>query len=356
MMAKKLGLGFAGLALLTLVLAPKAHAANTSFNLTTSPVSEVLTSKPGTNATTTLHVENNSSEPITLTIKMFTFGAAGTSGRPALRLASPADIFVGWAHFSPSVFVAQPGVPVAVTMTIDIPKTASLGYNYGVAFEPLTPNTVSGNGTAINGTNVVLVLLDTTSGNEAHSIQVANFTANKKLYEYLPVTFSVNIHNNGNIFLAPGGDIFVSKDSSFSPGSIVDTIPVNVSQGNILPNTNRIFQAQWTDGFPVYVPSEVSGHEVTKNNKLVLSLKWNFSEANKLRIGKYYAKLIMSYNNGQRQVPVTAVLSFWVLPWKLMLILILLVLTFIGLVVGIIYLIHRVRKLNRAVYKGHVRN
>ena len=284
-------------------------------SLTTSPVSEVISSKPGTVVTTT---------------------------------------YFDWAHFSPDAFIAQPDVPVSVTMTIDIPKTAALGYNYGVAFEPIVSAALKGPGAVLNGSNVVLILLDTTSANEVHSAQIASFTASKKVYEYLPVTFLINVHNNGNIFLAPGGDIYVSKSANFSPGSIIDTINVNTAQGNVLPNSNRVFQAQWTDGFPVFQPKLVDGHKITKKNQTVEQLNWNFSKVDKLRFGKYYAKLIVSYNNGERQVPITAVLSFWIIPWKLLLLVLLLVLVFIGLIIFVVYLVHRLRKLQRGSSRRHV--
>ena len=354
-MAKVLSILFGFLGFLTVVIFPfSTAAASSTFNLTTSPVSEVVYAKPGSSTTTTLHVLNNSATPINLRIKLFTFGAQGTSGKPALRLPTAADTFISWAHFSPSTFVAQPDVPTKVTMTLDIPKTASLGYNYGVAFEPLNQTIANNPGTTISGTNVILVLVDTTSANEVHSVKVASFTVSKHLYEYLPATFNINVHNNGNIFLAPSGDIFISKNSNFSAGSIIDTIPVNNSQGNVLPGTNRVFTAQWTDGFPVYVPKEIAGHEVVKNNQLVYSLQWNFSKANRLRFGKYYAKLILSYNNGIRQVPVVAVVSFWVVPWKLLLILlVVLVLVLIGLRRWAIQLVNLIKKLTGALSRRY---
>ncbi len=334
-----------------LIFSHVATAAGVS--LTTSPVSEVISSKPGTVATTVLHVQNNGLQPVPMTIKLFAFGAAGSNGSPSLQQASPSDIYFNWAHFSPSAFIAQPDVPVAVTMTINIPKTAALGYNYGVAFEPIISSSLKGPGAVLNGSNVVLILLDTTSANEVHSAQIASFTASKKVFEYLPVTFLINVHNNGNIFLAPGGDIYISKSSNFAPGTIIDTINVNSAQGNVLPNSNRVFQAQWTNGFPVFQPKMVDGHQITKNNKTVDQLNWNFSKVNKLRFGKYYAKLILSYNNGERQVPITAVLSFWVIPWKLLLILLLLLLIFIGLIIFAFYLVHRLRKLQRGTSRRH---
>lgn len=339
------GLGVALSSLIVFGGLMPAQASAIGISLTTSPVSEVIYAKPGTTTSTVLHVENNGPQPITMRVKLFTFGADGTSGKPALEQPTSADTFLSWAHFSPEVFQAQVNVPVAVTMTLDTPKTADLGYDIGVAFEPVTVSKLTSPGATINGTNVILVLLNTSSSNEKPSLNLSSFTATRKLYEYLPATFSINVHNNGNIFTAPGGDIFISKNKNFPPGSIIDTIPVNAVQGNVLPSTNRIYQVEWTDGFPVNVAKEIDGVPVIKNNLPVYQLQWNFAKANNLRIGKYYAKLILSYSNGQRQVPISAVLSFWVIPWKIILVILLLVILFIGLIVYVIYLVHRIRKI-----------
>ncbi len=339
-----LGAGLSALIVLSTFMSTQASAA--SISLTTSPVSEVISAKPGTTTSTVLHVENNGPEPIPMKIKLFTFGAEGTSGKPALEQPTSADTFLNWASFSPNAFMAQVNVPIAVTMTLNIPKTANLGYNIGVAFEPVTVTTLTSPGASINGTNVILVLLNTNSSNEKPSIRLSSFTATRKLYEYLPATFSVNVHNNGNIFIAPGGDIFISKNKNFSPGSIIDTIPVNTAQGNVLPGTNRIFQVQWADGFPVNIAKDIKGVPVVKNNQPVYQLNWNFTHANKFRVGEYYAKLILSYSNGIRQVPISAIVSFWIMPWKIILLgLLLFVLMSIGLMVTVNYFIHRLRRI-----------
>jgi hypothetical protein len=321
------------------------------LSITTSPVSVILSATPGSTVTTQLHVQNNEPVAVPMTIKLFTFTAAGTTGKPALLVPTAADTFLNWAQFSPSSFVAEPNTPETITMTINVPTTASLGYNYGVAIEPVSTAALNGSGTTVNGSNLILVLLNTNSANEVHSIQIASFTASKKLYDYLPVSFSINIHNNGNVFLAPTGNVFISKNSSFAPGSIIDSIPVNTGGGNVLPGTNRIFQVQWNDGFPLNVPKEIDGHQVTKNNQLVYQLKWNFSQTSKFRIGQYYAKLVMAYSNGARQVPITGMVSFWVIPWKLLFLLLLFIVAFIGLIVAVFYLKHRLKKLQKMVEK-----
>ncbi|MFI5271313.1 MAG: hypothetical protein ACHQT9_04710, partial [Candidatus Saccharimonadales bacterium] len=143
------------------------------------------------------------------------------------------------------------------------------------------------------------------------SISVANFSANKHVYEYLPVNFSVTLHNQGNIYLAPSGDIFISRNSDMSHS--IATIPFNSSGANILPSSNRVFKNSWNDGFPVFVPKLVKGNTV-------YSLSWNFKNANNLRFGKYYAQMAVSYSDGTNIRLITSKISFWVIPWFLILV------------------------------------
>ena len=46
-------------------------------------------------------------------------------------------------------------------------------------------------------------------------------------------------------------------------------------------------------------------------------LSWDFNQASKLRYGKYTARLLLVYDDGQRDVPIESVVSFWVMPWRL---------------------------------------
>jgi hypothetical protein len=69
------------------------------------------------------------------------------------------------------------------------------------------------------------------------------------------------------------------------------------------------------------------------------TLKWDLQKGNKLRMGRYTAHLLMVYDNGQRDIPLEATVSFWVLPWKLLLMV-------LGIIIGpaiIVYLFMRWR-------------
>jgi hypothetical protein len=204
-------------------------------------------------------------------------------------------------------------------MTISIPNYASLGYYYAVLFIPKSAQTSSNVSEQIKGANAIFVLVDTNSTNEAKQISLTSFSSLSGLYQFLPATFNILVKNIGNIHLIPQGDVYISRTLN---GKVIDTLPINSNLGNILPNSSRQFTAIWTDGLPSFEAKTVDGQALTvKNGQPVEQLRWNFSEPiSKFRFGKYYAHLVLVYNNGNHDVPINAYLTFWVIPWKLILI------------------------------------
>ncbi|HEY4161155.1 MAG TPA: hypothetical protein VGM08_03775 [Candidatus Saccharimonadales bacterium] len=301
-----------------LTVPARAAAADTGgINLTTSPIVTSISAKPGGSAATTLHVQNNDANPVTVNVVLETFRALGTNGAAQMMPFAKNDPSGGWVHFSQNSFVAQPGIWSSVTMTVNLPKNAGLGYYYAVIFKPQVAGSVSDLGSTIKGGDAILVLVNALTGNEHPQVSVTNFSADRKLYEYLPANFSISVKNTGNIFLAPTGDVYISKSSDFTHS--IDTIPVNYADGNVLAGTSRTFTAEWADGFPVFKPKTVDGNEITDSKgRVEQALNWNLASAGKLRFGKYYAKLVLAYNNGSRDVPIVAVVSFWVIPWKIL--------------------------------------
>src|ERR1019366_3569967 len=287
---KKIGaFSIAILSLLALFMPPHTAAAGIPITLTTTPVSLDLHIAPGSESSSTLQFKNSSSIPLPVTMQVQVFGAYGSTGQAAISQPKAGDVSPSWVSFSPSSFIAQPNVWTSVKMTIKLPPSASLGYYYAVIFKPTIPSTTpTARSTSIKGSNAILVLVDSASGNEKRSIEVQSFTANKHVFEYLPVNFSVTLHNSGNIYLAPSGDIFISRNSDMSHS--IATIPFNASGANILPSSNRVFTNTWSDGFPVFKAKTLNGQPVLDSKgKPIYALSWDFSKVNKFRFGKYYA-------------------------------------------------------------------
>jgi hypothetical protein len=323
--------GLLSLVILLCVVAlmmPGKSSAASGFSVITSPLPIDLVTKPGGSVSTQLRIKNTGPSTQKIKVGLMKFGASGSQGIPTIANRGSGDNYFDWVSFSPSVFDAPSNIWMSVTMTINTPKSAALGYYYAVTFSPASSIT-SGNGGQshenIIGSTATMVLLEVQVPNERRSLHIDSFSANHKFYQFLPTEFKVNVHNDGNIYLAPRGDIFINRGSK-----TVATITVNGAGGNVLPTTNRVFSLSWTDGFPIYTDKLVEDKPVyNKNGEPKRNLQWNFSKASHLRFGHYTAKLLMVYNDGTSDVPLQATLSFWVVPW-LPLTILLVVLLFVG--------------------------
>lgn len=302
---------------LLIVFAYKASADSGSESLTTSPVLLNLDIGPGQSATRTIEVLNNTSAPLQINMKLYTFSASGNSGLAAVTKFPQNNPAAHYVTFDPSSFTAQPKVWSKVQVTFDLPKDASLGYYYTLVFSPVYSSSSGKAGATIRGSNAVLALINTNSANEKKNIEVSSFTSSKRVYEFLPANFNVTIKNSGNIFLAPTGDIFITRTDG---GNTIDVLPVNQSGGNVLPNSERIFYASWLNGFPSYKPVTVNGQPaVNKDGQPINKVDWGNSSISKFRFGKYYANLIMTYNNGTQAVILRGQIDFYVVPWPILL-------------------------------------
>jgi hypothetical protein len=315
-------------------------AAPAATTLTTSPVSVTLEGDPGATVSTDLQLQNNSTARQLITIKLEKFKASGTDGQAQIMPPESNDQTLSWVHFSTPTFVAEPGVWKSVKMTIDIPKTAAFGYYYAVVFSPAHQEAVSGMN-VFRGANAILVLLHVRTPGEKDELRVADFSATQGIYQYLPATFHVNVRNTGDIFTQPRGTIYISRRAG---GKVIDTIDVNKGQGSILPATNRIFESTWDDGFPVYVAKRVNGQIVSdKSGKPVTELSWDTSKLSKLRFGSYNAHLVLAYNNGLMDIPLQADVTFWVIPWTLLgiaILILLILLVGVGTILRVVIMRH----------------
>jgi hypothetical protein len=333
----------------SVLLPAKSFAATPGTNISTSPVTANLKVIPGHSVSTTLNVENNDATPITIQLQLQTFKPYGTSGQAQIMPAKPNSAFMSWVHFSKTTFVAQPGIWTPVKMTVTTPPTAALDYYYAVLVKPqLSVNALHAAAT-LKGYNAILVLLDAISPNAKPKLSVTSFSANHGVYEYLPTTFSEQVKNTGNVYLAPTGDVYISKSSNFT--NTINTIPINATQGNVIPSSSRTYTEDWSNGFPVFTSKTFDGQAVTdKQGNPIEHLVWNFSHTDKFRFGKYYAKMVLVYNTGDRDVPVVATVAFWVIPWKIIgSVLAVIILSMIGLYVSGHKLADRTFKLSRKV-------
>lgn len=297
-----------------LVLPPvSAQEGDGALNLTTSPLPINLSIEPGESTSTELRIRNSGTQTETLQVGLLKFGANNESGQPRLADREPGDDYFDWVSFSEDTFVAEPNVWKSITMTIDTPPEAGLGYYYAVTFTRAQAADTTDQGASVEGGTAILVLLEVRVPYALRKVEIQEFRANRSVYEFLPAEFEVGLKNSGNIHLIPSGSIFITKGDEE-----VAVLDVNAPRGNILPDSERNFTAVWADGFPVYEAVEENGRVLTNEDGTVKTrLKWDASQLGSLRFGKYKATLLMAYDDGEKDVPIEAVLTFWVIPWRI---------------------------------------
>jgi hypothetical protein len=284
-----------------------AQTPQTGIDLTVSPVFVSLVTNPGEPISSQVRITNNSNVAENLRVRLATF-VTGDDGAPKLSDVPENDEFSKWIEFSEEQFKLVPNESKIVRFTIDPPKESALGFYYAIVF---TRDREGQDGDSpqalIAAAPAIPLLLEVKSPNARRELQMVDLKTDKLFYEYLPTNFTVTIKNNGNIHAVPVGDIFI--DSAYSEDIAV--VPVNRGNGNILPGGIRSFAATWNDAF-------IYREAVKDGDKTTYQTKYDFSKANKFRMGKYKANVLMIYDNGERDIPMEASISFWVIPWKIL--------------------------------------
>ena len=285
-----------------------------SLNLTTSPLPISLVAKPGDVITRELRIRNDGDKTEQLKVGLMKFRANGEDGKPELHEREKGDDYFEWVSFSDQKITAEPRVWKTVKMSIAIPKTAAFGYYYAVTFTRTTAtSTPTVQNAKIVGGSASLVLLDVQAPGAKKNLQLQEFSVTKRSYEFLPATLHLKVHNSGNVHVVPSGSIYIEQGKRR-----VDTIHLNETQGNVLPDSSRRFESVWDKGFPRYEAKTQNRAVVLVNGVPENQLIWKTSDIKNLRFGRYTAHLLLVYDNGEHDATLEATVSFWVIPWRIL--------------------------------------
>ena len=287
------------------------------LHLVNSPVTVSLHAFPGRVITTQLKINNAGLLPQMLSGSVNGFTAFKDTGQPNLFENPPADNYFSWATITPKVFQIGPGEWKTIAVTFTVPKDAANDYYYAITFKPIGKviNDQTGLPQAgLKGGIATLVLLNVDSPNAHRSAKLESFTTDSSFYEYLPVKFAVKIKNTGNVHLVPKGNIFISLMHDDKV-----TLEINKANGATLANSIRSYTLNWDDGFLHYgYKMQADKYVLDSNGKKVEELQWNFNQLQSIRIGKFTAHVTMVYDDGKKDVPLDGEVSFWVIPWKIL--------------------------------------
>lgn len=314
-----------------------AQANKNGFALEVSPSPLVESVKPGVAKDVQLKVENLGKSAEHLRVDLREFSIDENSGDVKLGNKEPADI-ANWVSFSHPVFTVDSGKTETENVHIALPADSGFSYSFAVVVSR-ADNEQSASGNTIQGSVAVFALINVDRPGAVRKFDISSFTPTAPIFEYLPADFNVTFKNTGNTIVQPSGNVFIQRGSGEEQP--LATLPVNSSQGYLLPNTPRTLKTSWTDGFPVFKTTK------TADGKSKTDLDWDWSKLTDFRFGQYTAKVVAIYNDGKRDVPVVSETTFWVIPWRALLL-------FLAVVIIVILLFRKLihRRTHHAVRKA----
>jgi archaellum component FlaF (FlaF/FlaG flagellin family) len=286
----------------------QAQADARDFALQVYPSPIVNTVNPGESKTIELKIRNNGSQKENLKIQTRSFTYDNKNEQVKLDNIEPIDI-KNWIIFSNPTFSLDTGEWFTQRITIKTPKNAGFSYPFVVLISRQDEAKSTKGATAIQGSVAVFTLINVNRPDAKKQLELVSFSSQKRVYEYLPATFKVKINNSGNTIVLPYGNVFIQRSKNAKAPISVEAL--NQSKSYILPGTARTLTVEWNYGFPYY-----ANQQSLKTKKLV----WDWGKLRDFRVGRYTAVLVGAYNDGHRDLPMQASLTFWVFPWKLFLI------------------------------------
>lgn len=294
-MKRSLSFAFAAVSTCAFIItcvAPVQHAtaqsAPTGQALEIAPPVVSVTADPGQTIKTNIKLRDISKGSLIVNGQVDDFAANGEDGTPKIILdnSTPNPYSLkDWIDPLASFTIKSKELK-DLPVTIHVPESASPGSYFGVIRFTATPPELEGTGVSLSASIGSLIFLRV-NGVAKESLAVQELSANinggsaASLFESAPINFTVKLKNTGNVYEQPAGRIVVTDMFGKEVGA------PNLAPGNILPQSTRKYNQA--------LDSTVIG--------------------NKFLFGRYRADLSVTY--GANKSVVKQTIYFWVIPYKL---------------------------------------
>jgi hypothetical protein len=303
------------IAIVSIFTALSVRAAELSgeFALELSPSPVVATVKPGVPTDIKLKIHNLSTAAENYKINARKFTVDSKTGELTIQDTVPADV-AQWITFGQPKFTVQSGEWYTQNVHIALPKESGFSYSFAIIISRASDQQIVSGGRLIKGSVADFTLINVDRPGATRKLEITDFSTSQAIYEYLPAQLNISFKNSGNSIVQPAGNVFIQRNGSDT--TPIATLPVNDKGGYLLPGSPRTLTTEWNTGFPVF--KSTTGADGQQKQDLI----WDWSKLTDFRIGPYTAKLVAIYNDGQRDVPIEREVTFWVIPWRSILILI----------------------------------
>ncbi|MCA9363113.1 LytR C-terminal domain-containing protein [Candidatus Kaiserbacteria bacterium] len=263
-----------------------------------------MTANPAQEWDSSIRVINSNPQELEVYIDIVNFAPQGEVGQgvfiPVSEDESQGKTLAEWIKPQMTSVVIPPEKTVEIPFGIAVPEDAPPGGHFAAILIGTKPPKEQAGSSQVETSQVVtsLVFLRVT-GDIIENGSIREFRATKSLVEKPEVDFELRFQNEGNVHILPQGDIKIYNMWGQERG----VIPVNQQAlfGNVLPNQIRKYTFAWTG-------------------------EWSMAD-----MGRYTAEVTLGYGTDQRQFA-TSRTYFWVLPWKLTLLVFAIIFGFILLI------------------------
>lgn len=289
----------AGLLVSALFVGSKPVLAEGAQAFSISPPLIELNAGPGQTVKASIKFTNVSGEELLIKTQINDFGAKNETGEPNIIFEDTENSGYSlrqWVQ-SPPPFKIKAHESKTVDFPIVVPAQAEPGGHYAVIRFTGTSPSLEESGVALTASIGTLVLLQVSGDVQEQAgvaefysaIYAANSVGSKKgMFETGPIAFVQRLENSGNVHLKPTGTIEISNMFGRSVATLRvngDPTDPNNPPKSVLPGSIRRFEQ-------------------------TLDKKWLF--------GRYSATIKLSYGQGQK--PLEQTITFWVIPYKLIVI------------------------------------
>lgn len=285
-----------------LLFLPLTGHAQESVSYTVSPTIFDMTANPGQTFRSTVRIINTNPFELHIYIDKANFIPKGEEGVPQFipleENTSEQSTFAQWIDSDKELIIA-PEQTVELPFTISVPQNGAPGGHFAALLISTKPTVDPSDITKVQTAQTISSLLFLrVTGDITENSTIRSFRTSHYLLSKPEATFELRIENKGNVHVQPQGEIKIYNMWGKERG----TIPVNQQTlfGNVLPNSVRKYAFNW-------------------------SSEWAISD-----MGRYTAVATLAYGVDTRQF-MTADTAFWIIPWKFLLTIIVVVGGFVAL-------------------------
>ncbi len=284
----KCGAILLGLFLLVSPISPLL--AQGSLTLSISPSLFDMSADPGQKWQSSLRVININNFDLTVYIDVVNFLPQGEAGDgrfiPVPIEGGEGVTLAEWFTVTREAVLIPREQSVEVPFSVTVPEDASPGGHFAailVGTKPLVPEV--GQARVQTSQMVTSLFFARVTGDVIESGNIREFTTTESFLNSPEATFELRFENKGNVHLQPQGDIRITNMWGEERGVV--PINQNSSFGNVLPESIRKFDFAWKG-------------------------EWSIAD-----MGRYTAVATLAYGSDDRQFT-SAIVNFWVIPFKLL--------------------------------------